>query len=141
MTPKPKLLIVDDHPVFRRGLREIIEEHRAFEVIGEASDGKTALDFLSDRKPDIIVLDIDMPRLSGLEMARQLQRDKSPIRIVFLTMYKDEDLFNSAMDVGVKAYVLKENAGEEIIAALQQTAKRESCVSASLSHVGQRRKD
>jgi len=141
MHPKPKLIIVDDHPVFRRGLREIIEERRTFEVIGEASDGKTALDLLSDRKPDIIVLDIDMPRLNGLEMARHLQRDKSAIRIVFLTMYKDEDLFNSAMDVGVKAYVLKENAGEEIIGALEKVAKGETFISPSLSHAGERRRD
>jgi DNA-binding NarL/FixJ family response regulator len=138
---KPKLLIVDDHPVFRRGLREIIEERRIFEVIGEASDGKTALEMLDDHKPDIIVLDIDMPRLNGLEMARQLQREKSLMRVVFLTMYKDEDLFNSAMDVGVKAYVLKENAGEEIIGALQEVAKGETFISPSLSHAGERRRD
>jgi DNA-binding NarL/FixJ family response regulator len=141
MHSKPKLLIVDDHPVFRRGLREIIEERRIFEVIGEAADGKTALELLADHKPDIIVLDIDMPRLNGLEMARHLQREKSPIRIVFLTMYKDEDLFNSAMDVGVKAYVLKENAGEEIIGALQKVAKGETFISPSLSHAGERRRD
>ena len=97
MQAKLKLLIVDDHPVFRRGLREIIEEHRTFQIVGEASDGKTALDLLGELKPDVIVLDIDMPRLNGLEMARSLQRDKSAIRIVFLTMYKDEDLFNAAM--------------------------------------------
>src|SRR5436305_585541 len=141
MPPKPKLVIVDDHPLFRRGLREMIEERQTFEIVGEASDGKTALDLLSDRKPDIIVLDIDMPRLNGLEMARHLHREKSPIQIVFLTMYKDEDLFNSAMDVGVKAYVLKENAGEEIIGALEKVAKGESFVSPSLSHAGQRRRD
>jgi two-component system response regulator DegU len=141
MQPKPKLLIVDDHPVFRRGLREIIEERRIFEVVGEAADGKTALTAVGESHPDIIVLDIDMPRLNGLEMARVLQREKSPIRIVFLTMYKDEDLFNSAMDVGVKGYVLKENAGEEIIGALQKVAKGESFVSPSLSHAGERRKD
>src|SRR5580765_6584706 len=141
MHSKPKLLIVDDHPVFRRGLREIIEERRSFEVIGEASDGKTGLDMLTHHRPDIIVLDIDMPRLNGLEMARQLQREKSPIRIVFLTMYKDEDLFNSAMDVGVKAYVLKENAGEEIIGALEKVAKGETFISPSLSRAGDRRRD
>ena len=141
MQSKPKLLIVDDHPVFRRGLREIIEERRIFEVVGEASDGKMALNAVEESQPDIIVLDIDMPRLNGLEMARVLQREKSPIRIVFLTMYKDEDLFNSAMDVGVKGYVLKENAGEEIIGALQKVAKGESFVSPSLSHAGERRKD
>ena len=141
MHPKLKLLIVDDHPVFRRGLREIIEEHRSFEIVGEASDGRTALDTMEELRPDIIVLDIDMPRLNGLEMARSLQREKSPVRIVVLTMYKDEDLFNSAMDAGVKAYVLKENAGEEIINALQRVGRGETFVSLSFSHAGDRRKD
>jgi DNA-binding NarL/FixJ family response regulator len=141
MQSKLKLLIVDDHPVFRRGLREIIEEHRTFQIVGEASDGKTALDLLGELKPDVIVLDIDMPRLNGLEMARSLQRDKSAIRIVFLTMYKDEDLFNAAMDVGVKAYVLKENAGEDIIRALEKVARSEGFVSPGLSHAGQRRSE
>ncbi len=141
MQAKVKLLIVDDHPVFRRGLREIIEEHRMFQVIGEASDGKTALEQLREFKPDIILLDIDMPRLNGLELARLLQKERSPIRIVVLTMYRDEDLFNTALDAGVKAYVLKDNAGDDILNALQKVARGEPFVSGSLSDVGQRRSD
>jgi DNA-binding NarL/FixJ family response regulator len=136
---KLKLLIVDDHPVFRRGLREIIEERKAFQIVGEASDGKSALDLLPKLNPDVVVLDIDMPRLNGLEMARALVRQKSPTQVVFLTMYKDEDLYNAAMDVGVKAYVLKENAGEDIISALEKVARGESFVSPSLQEAGQRR--
>lgn len=136
-----KLLIVDDHPVFRRGLREIIEERKTFQISGEAADGKSALEMLPQLKPDVIVLDIDMPRINGLEVARLLQREKSPTQVVFLTMYKDEDLYNAAMDVGVKAYVLKENAGEEIISALETVARGESFVSPSLSHVTQRRSE
>jgi DNA-binding NarL/FixJ family response regulator len=140
--PSPlKLLIVDDHPVFRRGLREIIEEQQRFEILGEAADGKTALAMLREHKPEVIVLDIDMPRLNGLEMARRLHREKSPIRILFLTMYKDEDLFNAAMDIGVRGYVLKENAGEEIISALDKVAQGETFVSPSLSHAGERRSE
>jgi len=138
---KLKLLIVDDHPVFRRGLREILEERRAFQIVGEAADGKSALEMLPQMKPDVLVLDIDMPRVNGLEMARSLQREKSPTQVVFLTMYKDEDLFNAAMDAGVKAYVLKENAGEEIIGALEKVARGESFVSPSLSHAGERRSE
>lgn len=138
---KLKLLIVDDHPVFRRGLREIIEERKTFQIIGEAADGKSALAMLPQLRPDVIVLDIDMPHINGLEVARLLQREKSPIRVIFLTMYKDEDLYNAAMDAGVKAYVLKENAGEEIIGALEKVARGESFVSPSLSHATQRRSD
>lgn len=138
---KLKLLIVDDHPVFRRGLREIIEERQTFQIIGEAADGKCALELLTQLKPDVIVLDIDMPHINGLEVARLLQRERLPTKVVFLTMYKDEDLYNAAMDAGVAAYVLKENAGEEIIGALQKVGRGESFVSPSLSHATQRRSD
>lgn len=141
MQPKLKLLIVDDHPVFRRGVREIIEGHRRFQVVGEASDGDRALQLLSELKPDLILLDIDMPGLSGLEMARKLHREKAETRIVVLTMYKDEDLFNAAMDAGVKGYILKENAGEDIVAALESAAQGELFLSASLSHAGRNRSD
>jgi len=68
-----KLLVVDDHPVFRRGLREIIAENPHFSVVGEASDGEAAMRMIVDLKPDIAVVDIDMPRLNGLEMVRALQ--------------------------------------------------------------------
>lgn len=135
------MLIVDDHPVFRRGLREIIEEHPLFEVVGEASDGQLALCLVAEANPDIIVLDIDMPRLSGLEMARTLQKSKLPVRIVFLTMYNEEDIFNAAMDMGVKAYVLKENAADDIVEALGKVAGGGTFVSQSMSEIGKRRSD
>lgn len=141
MQSRVKVLIVDDHPVFRRGLREIIEEHRVFQIVGEASDGQSALRLTADLKPDVVVLDIDMPRLSGLDMARTLQKQQSPVQIVFLTMYKDEDLFNAVMDTGVKAYVLKENAADDIIDAMQRVVRGESFVSPSLSDMGRRRND
>jgi DNA-binding NarL/FixJ family response regulator len=139
MSAKIKLLIVDDHPLFRRGLREIIEEQRKFQIVGEASDGRTALVLLTQLQPEIIVLDIDMPGLNGLETARLLQREKATARVVFLTMYKDEDLFNAAMDAGVKAYVLKENAGGDILSALEKVAAGEVFISPSMADVKQRR--
>ncbi len=139
MKREVKLLIVDDHPVFRRGLRQIIEEHPTFHVIGEAPDGKTALDLTLELKPDIVVVDIDMPRLSGLDMARAFQKNKLSVSIVFLTMYREEDMFNAAMDMGVKAYVLKENAVDDIIAALEKVARGETFISQSMSEMGKRR--
>jgi len=141
MKRQVKLLIVDDHPVFRRGLREIIEEHPLFEVVGEASDGQLGLRLVTECKPDIVLLDVDMPLVSGLDMARILQKNKLPGRIVFLTMYKEEDIFNAAMDMGVKAYVLKENAVDDIVEALKHVAEGGTFISQSMSDIGKRRSD
>jgi DNA-binding NarL/FixJ family response regulator len=134
-----KLLIVDDHPVFRRGLRQVIEENPRFRVVGEASDGDAALRMIADLKPSIAVVDIDMPRLSGLELVRALQKMKSPVTTVFLTMYDEEDMFNAAMDLGVKAYVVKESAADDILAALEKVDQGETFISPSISDIGKRR--
>ncbi len=134
-----KLLIVDDHPLFRRGLREVIEENPRFRVVGEASDGEAAMRMIAELKPGIAVVDIDMPRLSGLEMVRALQKIKSPVTTVFLTMYGEEDMFNAAMDLGVKAYVVKESAADDILSALEKVDQGETFISPSLSDIGKRR--
>ena len=134
-----RLLIIDDHPVFRRGLRQIIEENPRFLIVGEASDGQTGLKMLAELKPDVAVVDIDMPHLNGLEMLRALQRMKSPVSVLVLTMYKEEDMFNAAMDLGVKAYVLKENAVDDLLKGLDKAVLGETFVSSSMSLVGQRR--
>lgn len=134
-----RLLIVDDHPVFRRGLRQVIEENPRFRVVGEASDGEAALRMIAELRPSIAVVDIDMPRLSGLEMVRTLQKMKSPVTTVFLTMYDEEDMFNAAMDLGVKAYVVKESAADDILAALEKVDAGETFISPSISDIGRRR--
>src|SRR4029077_3644489 len=136
MKHEVKLLIVDDHPVFRRGLRQIIEENPRFRIVGEASDGEAALRLATEVEPAIAVVDIDMPRLNGLEMVRALQRKQRTVAIIFLTMYKEEDMFNAAMDLGVKAYVLKENAFDDILSARERVARGEPFVSQSMSDMG-----
>lgn len=141
MRSRIKLLIVDDHPVFRRGLREIIEEHERFDVVGEAPDGAVGLRLTTELKPDIVVVDVDMPKLNGLQMARALRKSKSPVQVVFLTMYKDEDMFNAALDVCVKGYVLKENAGDDIITALLKVHGGETFFSTGMATIGHRRED
>lgn len=141
MKGRIKLLIVDDHPLFRRGLREIIEEQNRFEIVGEAADGMVGLKLAEESQPDVIVLDVDMPQLNGLEMARALLKQKNPAHVVFLTMYSDEDLFNAALDIGVKGYVLKENAGGEVVTALLAVAAGETFFSPALHTIGRRRED
>lgn len=141
MKTRMKLLIVDDHPVYRRGLHEIIGENTRFDIVGEAADGAIGLRMAAELQPDIIVLDVDMPHLNGLQMARELRRLQSSAQIVFLTMYHDEDLFNAALDIGVKGYVLKENAGEEVVSALLNVADGKTFFSPALATIGIRRED
>lgn len=136
-----RLLIVDDHPVFRRGLREIIEENPRFRIVGEASDGEEALRLMEELKPEIAIVDVDMPRLNGLKVMRALQAKKLPPAVVFLTMYSEEDVFRAAMELGVKGYILKENATDEVVVALEKVLNGETFVSPSLAGVNPRREN
>jgi DNA-binding NarL/FixJ family response regulator len=139
MTQEVTILIVDDHPLVRHGLRDVIGQNPRFKIIGEASDGEEALRLLVSLKPQIAILDIDMPRLNGLETIRRVRQLSFAVKLIVLTMYKEEDMFNAAMDSGAKAYVLKENAANEIVAALEKVNQGESFVSAMLLAAGQRR--
>src|SRR5439155_3455006 len=108
-----KVLMVDDHPLFRQGLRQVILSDSRFELAGEAESGESALDIVQERKPDIVVLDVNLPKMSGLELAAILRQKKFPGGLVVLTMLKDEQVFNQAMNVGIAGFVLKENAAGE----------------------------
>ena len=141
MNREVRLVIVDDHPIFRRGLREIIGERPDFKIVGEAADGDLGIRMVAERKPDIVLLDVDVPQSSGLEMARTLNRNNSNARIVFLTMYRDEEIFNAAMDLGARAYILKENAADDILKALETVAEGGTFISESLFEMGKKRSD
>jgi len=136
-----KLLIVDDHPIFRHGLREIIEQNPGFRIIAEASDGDVGLRLIPELKPDIAIVDIDMPRLDGLKMVRTLSKLNLSVAVIFLTMHKEEDMYNAAIDLGVKAYVLKENAAKDIVTALEIVAEGGTYISPSMLDMNQRRRD
>ncbi len=141
MNQEVTVLIVDDHPLLRHGLHDVIARNPRFKIVGEASDGKEALRQMTSLKPQITILDIDMPRLNGLETIRAVRQLPFPIKVVILTMYNEEDMFNAAMDLGAKAYVLKENAANDILAALDKVDRGESFVSASMLEAGKRRSD
>jgi DNA-binding NarL/FixJ family response regulator len=129
---QPLVLIVDDHPVFRSGLRGIIEASQSFRV-AEAGDARMALALVRDLKPDVVVLDIDMPGGSGLEVARALQHEPTPPALTFLTLYKEEELFNEAMDSGALGYLLKDSTANEIVSALRSVLAGRAFLSASIS--------
>ncbi len=128
-----EILIADDHPVFRRGLRQIIESESDIVVVYEAADGQEALAYLRETPPHIAVLDIDMPKLHGIDVARSVQKEDIPVDIMILTMYKDEHMFNRAMDAGVKAYVLKENAVTDILQGIRTVGNNHYYISPIIS--------
>jgi DNA-binding NarL/FixJ family response regulator len=141
MKPEVTVFIVDDHPLLRRGLRDVIGENSRFKIVGEASDGEEALRQLVCLKPQIAIVDIDMPHLNGLETIRAFRNLSFSIKAIVLTMYREEDMFNAAMDLGAKAYVLKENAANEIVAALEKVDRNEAFVSSLMLDAGQRRSE
>jgi DNA-binding NarL/FixJ family response regulator len=139
MPQQVSILIVDDHPLLRRGVRDAIAENPRFRIIGEASDGEDAMRLVTSLKPDIAIVDIDMPRLNGLEMLRALRHLPFPLKAVILTMYKEEDMLNAALDLGARAYVVKENAVNDVLAALEQVVRGETFLSSMMWEAGQRR--
>ena len=140
MTHRPKILIVDDHPLFRAGLRQVITDAPEFELVGEAGNGEDAMALILQRKPDVAVLDLKLPGLTGLEIARKLQAMRSPVRVIMLTMHNEEEILNRALDDGVVGFVLKENAVEEIVKAIEAVASGEHYFSPSVSgHLVRRR--
>jgi len=128
-----RVVIADDHPLFRKGLRQAIEEDPSFLVVGEAGDGERALQLIEENHPDLAVLDIDMPRKKGLEIARIIRDKRLFVSVLMLTIYKEEDMFDAAMDAGVRGYVLKETAAIDIIEAMKVVAQGRYYVSPILS--------
>ena len=111
-----KIVIADDHPLFRNGLKNILETKlKDIDYILEAENGKEAYELIKKHKPDIAILDVDMPLLSGLEAAKLVSKNNLSVYIIILTMYNEEDIFRRAMDYGVMGYVLKESAITDII--------------------------
>jgi DNA-binding NarL/FixJ family response regulator len=127
-------MLVDDHPAFRLGVRQVIVSDPRFMIIGEASDGQSALELIRRLRPDVTVLDISMPKLNGLDLMRLLVRERPPTRWVVLTMHQEESLFQEAMDLGALGYVLKENAVDDILRCLQAVAAGDCYLSSSLSN-------
>jgi two-component system response regulator DegU len=128
------VLIADDHPVFLKGLKQIIEAEKGLKVIAEAQDGAAAFEHIKQLRPDIAVLDVNMPRMDGFDVLRKIQKERlEPISIIFLTMYKDEHILNEAMDLGAKGYILKSSALDDIVSSIQAVAADEYYISPVLA--------
>ena len=133
MNPEVRVVIVDDHPLFREGLRSVLARQSDIAVVGEADDGEQAIALLKDCSADLLVTDVDMPRMNGLELAAAVRKLGLVVEVIVLTMYQEEDMFNEAMDAGVRGYVLKENAVQDIVAAIRTVADGRYYISPSIS--------
>lgn len=133
MKPEITVLIADDHPIFRRGLRQIIETDPIIKIVAEAEDGEAALALLHQHTPQVAILDVDMPNRDGFAVMQEIRAKRLPVAVIFLTMHKDERIFNKALDLGVAGYVLKDSAITEISAGIKAVAAGQNYVSPALS--------
>ena len=128
-----RIIIADDHPIFRQGLRGVIEADTRLKVVAEATDGEAALKLIQEHIPDVAVLDLDMPGQDGFAVARAIQSQQPVVAIIILTMHDSEPLFNAALDLGVKGFVLKDSALPEIIDCIKAVAAGRNYISAQVS--------
>ena len=126
-------IIADDHEIVRRGLRGILENEGACHVVAEAADGLTAAQLVEKHKPSVLVLDLNMPRLHGLEVLRQVRTSSPHTRVIVLSMHNDEPYVIEALRTGAMAYVLKGSESTEIVRALQEVLAGRRFLSATLS--------
>ncbi len=127
------LIIADDHPIVRQGLRQAIEADARLKVLTEAGDGRAALEAIEKYQPQVAVLDIDMPLMDGFAVARAVREKKLNVEMVFLTIQRDEDMVNEAVNLGVKGYVLKDSALTDIVSCIKSVAKGQHYASSALT--------
>src|SRR3954462_8020637 len=113
-----RILLADDHGVVRKGLRFLLERHPGMEVVGEAADGRDAVRLAETVNPDIVIMDIGMPLLNGIEATAQIVKRKPTTRVIILSMHSDEHYLLSALNAGAKGYLLKGSAEEDLVRAI-----------------------
>ena len=119
-----RILLVDDHPIVRQGLRTLLEGRPGWQVVGEASDGIEALDKIDVLEPDVVVLDVTMPRMNGLEACRQIQqKGKTSLEVLFVTQHDSPQMMREALDAGARGYVVKSNAGRDLLEAVEAVSQ------------------
>jgi two-component system response regulator NreC len=128
-----RIAIVDDHTIIRQGLRRIIEEMGGYQVVGEAGDGLEILPMIRKTHPHLIILDISLPRLRGIEAIRKVRKTNKTVRILVLTMHKNEHYVYECLAAGAQGYILKEDADTELLAAIEAIKRGNIYVSRSFS--------
>lgn len=134
MSTKPiRILIADDHTIVRQGLARLIEENAGMKVVGEATNGRLAVEQALELKPDVVVLDIAMPLMNGIEAAKRIRKKLPRTKILILSMYSHEHYIHELLETGVSGYLLKDASGRDIIRAIEAAMKDETFLSPSIS--------
>ncbi len=128
-----RLLLADDHRMFRQGLREVIERKTDYVVVGEAGTGREALAQVAALGPDIVLLDIQMPEMDGVAVARELARTHPAVKVIMLTMYRQDQHLLDAIKAGARAYLLKDADAEELIAVIGRVARGEAVLDPAMT--------
>jgi DNA-binding NarL/FixJ family response regulator len=127
------ILIADDHPIVRQGLRQVLEAEPSLKIVAEAEDGETALRMVKEIRPDIAILDVNMPKMGGFEVARIIGQKELAVEVIFLTIYSDEEMFNKALNLGAKGYVLKDSAVSDIVNSIRAVTRGQCFTSPSIT--------
>jgi DNA-binding NarL/FixJ family response regulator len=132
MTSEIRILIADDHPIVRQGLRRVIERDAQLQIIAEVGDGQAAFDSLMALRPEIAILDIDMPGMTGFDVLRAIGKANLAVAVIVLSVHREEEFFSEALSLGAKGYVLKESAITDILACIHAVARGENFASPAL---------
>jgi DNA-binding NarL/FixJ family response regulator len=130
-----RILIADDHEVVRKGIRALLEGHPAWEVCGEAKDGRDAVEQCRDLKPDLVLLDVGMPNLNGIDAARQILANCPTINIIVLTMHYSQQVVRDVLAVGARGFLLKSDAGRDLVTAVDAVQRRRSFFTSQVSEM------
>jgi len=132
--PKPiKIMLADDHTIVRQGLARLLEEHHDLKVVGQAVNGQDAIEKAENLRPDVIIMDIAMPRMNGIEAAKRIRKLLPETKIIILSMYSHEHYIHELLECGVSGYLLKDSDGRDIIDAIRAALKNETFLSPSIS--------
>ena len=128
-----RIMIADDHTILRQGLVRLLEDQPEFKVVEEATNGRMALEKALDLKPDIIIMDIAMPLMNGIEAAKRIKKHLPKTKIIILSMYSHENYIHELLETGISGYLLKDSSGRDIIHAIQAAIKNETFLSPAIS--------
>lgn len=133
--PALQLLLADDHEVVRQGLRSMLESQRDCKVVGEASDGRQAVSMTKELNPDVVILDIGMPSLNGLEATRQILKMRPQTKVLILTMHESDSVIREVLDAGARGYLLKTDAGRDLVSAVESLRRNKTFFTSRVSQM------